>query len=189
VAITIRIGCVLKEIANGRTVGGPTRCTDVAAGLSVLASSPDGRALAMAIGSHVPNAIPRFDESKISGGDSGIAKNLGVVSWIDSVEAARCHRPAALTAPVDVILRVRRCGAENAQRSGDCKRDEGLVSNHGQPSPFLRPIEIGGVGARLKSGDGRRLREAQSWSADRESWFWADPFRRIGRKHRAPRYP
>jgi hypothetical protein len=81
---------------------------------------------------YVPSALPRFDESIFSGGDGGIAENLGMVSGIDTVQAARSYRPAAFSALVHVILACdRRSGAENAECGDDCKRDESHLSTHG----------------------------------------------------------
>jgi len=70
----------------------------------------------MTIRFYVPSTIPRFDETILSGGDGGIAENLGVDCWIDSAQAARHRRPAAFAARIDVMLRGHRgSGAENAQ--------------------------------------------------------------------------
>jgi hypothetical protein len=79
---------------------------------------------------HLPSAIPRSDETKLSG-DGGVAENLGVMNRVNSGQAARRHIPAALVALVDVIPGDRRRDAENAQGGGDCKHDEGFLSAHG----------------------------------------------------------
>jgi hypothetical protein len=60
---------------------------------------------------HVLGAIPRLDET-ILYGDGGIAKNIGVVSWINSNQAAWDHNSALA---VIIVLRPScRSGAENA---------------------------------------------------------------------------
>jgi hypothetical protein len=86
----------------------------------------------MTVGFYVPRAIPPFDETIFSGGDCGIAENLGMVSRINSVQATRSYRPAAFSALVHVILACdRRSGAENAECGDDCKRYESHLSTHG----------------------------------------------------------
>jgi hypothetical protein len=67
------------------------------------------------------------DETIIGFGEGRIAKNTGVVNRINSVQAARDHTRLAATA----ITRSRGSRAEDAQGGGNCKRDEGLVSIHG----------------------------------------------------------
>jgi hypothetical protein len=85
----------------------------------------------MTIWPHLPSAIPRSDEAICCCGGR-VAKNFGVKNRINSVQAARHHRPALATALVAAIIRSRRNSAEDAQgRGGDHKRDESLVSNHG----------------------------------------------------------
>jgi hypothetical protein len=54
-----------------------------------------GFALAMTIRPHVPSAVPRPDEA-ICGSGGGVPKNFGVINRINSVQAAREHKPAAL---------------------------------------------------------------------------------------------
>jgi hypothetical protein len=86
--------------------------------------------------SHVPSAITRSDETICCGG-GGTAKNFGVVSWINSVQATGYHMPTALAALVHVIpAGDRRSGAENAQCGGEGKRDKRSVPNHGD-LPFV----------------------------------------------------
>src|ERR1700730_4492036 len=80
------------------------------------------------IGSYVPIAIPRLDET-ICGGGGGISKNIGMVRRINSVQAARHHK-AASPAAAALFRRSRRSDAENAQSGGEGKRDERLASNH-----------------------------------------------------------
>jgi hypothetical protein len=87
--------------------------------------------LAIAIGPHLPTAIPPSDEAKSVGG-SRIAKNIGVIGRIDPGETARDHIPTLPAAAAVVV----RCGcrtgdAENAHGGCDCNHDESLVSNHG----------------------------------------------------------
>jgi hypothetical protein len=61
---------------------------------------------------------------------------------INSLQAARSHRPAAISALLRVILhRDRRSGAEKAQGGGDCKRYESLFSTHDSFLHLLRSIE------------------------------------------------
>jgi hypothetical protein len=100
--------------------------------------------LAMTIGPHVPRAIPRSDET-IWRGDGGIAENLGVDCWINSTQVApHHHRPAAIAAAIAAITtpvivhRDRRSVAEKAQGGGDSKRDESLLSTHGNFLPVTR---------------------------------------------------
>jgi hypothetical protein len=85
--------------------------------------------LAMTIGPHLPSTIPRSDEAKRVGG-GGIAKNFGVVGWINSVQTAWHYRPALATAVIAIACR-RRSGAQNAQGGGDCRRDESHLSTDG----------------------------------------------------------
>jgi hypothetical protein len=87
----------------------------------------------MTVGFYVPSAIPRFDETIFSGGNGGIAENLGMVKWINSVQATRSYRPAAFSALIlHVILAGdRRSGADDTQGGGNCKRDESHLSTHG----------------------------------------------------------
>jgi hypothetical protein len=86
----------------------------------------------MTVGFYVPSAIPRFDETIFSGGDGGIAENLGMVKRINSVQATRSYRPAAISALVHVILAGdRRSGAEDAECGDECKCDGGHISIHG----------------------------------------------------------
>src|SRR5216684_4353760 len=87
-------------------------------------------ALAMTIGPHLPSAIPRSDETICVGG-GGVAKNIGVVSRINSVQAAWHHRPVAIVIAVFAITSRRRSGAEDAQGGGNCKPDESHLSTHG----------------------------------------------------------
>jgi hypothetical protein len=58
---------------------------------------------------HVPGAVRRLDETICSGG-GGIAKDLGVVNRIDSVQAAWPHRPSGTWA---AFRESRRSSAEN----------------------------------------------------------------------------
>ena len=53
-----------------------------------------------------------------------------MVSRIDSVQAARLHSPAAVSARIDVIPPGQGGGAENPQRGDDCKRDESRLLPH-----------------------------------------------------------
>jgi hypothetical protein len=76
------------------------------------------------IGRDVPSAIPRLDETIFSG-DSGIAKDLGVINRVNSVQAARPHVSTGVPA---TLRQSRGSGAENAQ---NCKRDESHLSTHG----------------------------------------------------------
>ena len=79
----------------------------------------------MTVGLYMPSAIPRLHETKFSGG-GGVAKDLGVISRVNSVQAARPH----VSTGVRVAFRQnRRSGAENA--GGDCKCDESHLSTHG----------------------------------------------------------
>jgi hypothetical protein len=73
---------------------------------------------------------------------------------INSVQATRSHRPAALAAIVDVIPRERRSSAEKAQGGGDCKCDKSLLSTHGGSScdPDAARIESMAPRANGKSG-------------------------------------
>jgi hypothetical protein len=90
-----------------------------------------GLALAMTVGRDLPSAIPRFDETIFSGGDGGIAENLGMMGRINSGQAARSHGPTPIVAAVGAILMPScRSGAENAEGGGDCNHDESLVSIH-----------------------------------------------------------
>jgi hypothetical protein len=99
--------------ANGKSEGSSARSVD---------------RLTTPIGLHVPGSVPRLDETIFSG-DRRIAKNVGMVRRINSVQAARHHKPAARAAGA-VVRCSRRSDAENAQGSGEGKRDESLVSNH-----------------------------------------------------------
>jgi hypothetical protein len=94
-----------------------------------------------------PGAIPRFDEPELSGGDDGIAENLGVVNRVDPVQAARHHGPAAFSAVIDVILRGRGNRAESAQGQCGGKHDERVFSTHGiLPSVYaFYPLSIAGA--------------------------------------------
>src|SRR5580704_7789011 len=87
---------------------------------------------AMTVGHHLPSAIPRFHETILSGGDGGIAENLGMMCRIDPGQVARSHGPTPIIAAVGAIfIPGCRSGAENAQGGGDCNHDESLVSIHG----------------------------------------------------------
>jgi hypothetical protein len=93
----------------------------------------------MTVGHHLPSTIPRFDETIFSGGDGGIAENLGMMGRINSGQAARSHGPTPFVAAVGAVLIPDcRSGAENAQGGGDCKRDESLLSTHGSSLHLLR---------------------------------------------------
>ena len=59
----------------------------------------------------VPSAIPRFDETIFSGRDAGIAKDLGVINRVNSVQAAW---PYVSTRVPATFRQSRRSGAENA---------------------------------------------------------------------------
>src|SRR5580704_2860651 len=86
----------------------------------------------MTIGFHLPSAIRRPDEAINCVGGGGVAKNIGMVRRINSVQATRPHRPALATALVAAIIRSRRSSAKDAQgRGGDYKRDESLLFTHG----------------------------------------------------------
>jgi hypothetical protein len=95
--------------------------------------------------------VRRLDETIIGFGEGRIAKNTGVVSRIDSVQAARDH--ARLAATVAIRPSRRRSGAENAQ-GGDCNRDESQLSTHGG---FLLLPDVARCEsmARLLTGKGR----------------------------------
>jgi hypothetical protein len=84
----------------------------------------------MTIWPHLPSAIPRSDEA-ICCCSGRVAKNFGVKSRINSVQAAWHHRPVAIATAVAIRPSRRRSGAENAQGGGDRKRDESLPSTHG----------------------------------------------------------
>jgi len=58
----------------------------------------------MTVGLYVPSAVPRFDETKFSGSDGGIAENLGMVGGVHAIQAARPNRAPTLAARVDVVL-------------------------------------------------------------------------------------
>jgi hypothetical protein len=55
-----------------------------------------GSIVEVAIRYDVPSAIPRPDETENCSGEGGIAENAGMINRIDSVQAARLHKPAAL---------------------------------------------------------------------------------------------
>jgi hypothetical protein len=83
----------------------------------------------VAIVYHVPSAIPRLNETVNCSGEGGIAKNIGVVSRIDSVQAARFDKPAAFP-PSRLAGRRRRGGIENAEAGGNRKHDENPFPAH-----------------------------------------------------------
>jgi hypothetical protein len=85
----------------------------------------------MTVGLYVPSAIPRFDEAIFSGGDGGIAENLGMMGRIDSGQVARSHGPTPVVAAIGAIL-IPGCsgGAENAQGRDDCKRRDSSLATH-----------------------------------------------------------
>jgi len=83
---------------------------------------------------HLPRAIPRSDEAINFSGDGRIAKNIGMISRINSHQAARDHKSAL--APIIVPCPRRRSGAENAQGNNGCNHGESLPSAHDR-SPFL----------------------------------------------------
>jgi hypothetical protein len=87
-------------------------------------------ASAMTIWPHLPTAIPRSDEAKCCCGGR-VAKNFGVKSRINSVQAAWHHRPVAVATAVAIRPSRRRSDAENAQGGSDHKRDESLPPTHG----------------------------------------------------------
>jgi hypothetical protein len=64
-------------------------------------------------GSHMPGTIPGLCET-IGSGNGGIAKNAGMVSWIDSVQAPRHHIPSSLFRLV--ACQSRRSSAEHEDR-------------------------------------------------------------------------
>jgi hypothetical protein len=65
-------------------------------------------------------------------GDRRIAENIGMVSRIDAIKAARRHGARITVTVADIILPGRGRDAENADNGGDGKRDESLLSSHGR---------------------------------------------------------
>jgi hypothetical protein len=96
---------------------------------------------------HVPRAIPRLDETIICPSEGGIAKNVAMKNRIHPVQAARFYKPTLIAGVVEIRPSWR--SAEKAQSSGDCNRDESLLSIHKQP-PFvsLTPLLSSGGGPR-----------------------------------------
>src|SRR4030081_1863298 len=80
---------------------------------------------AKAVALHVPGAVPGLKEAVFTGRDGGISKNLGVISRIDAVEAARFHKP---TLVVGVRPSSRR-DAENTE-DGDNRMHDKVPSAH-----------------------------------------------------------
>src|SRR5580704_17137807 len=105
--------------------------------------------LAAAVGPHMPSAIPRSDES-VCGGSCGVAKDFGVVSRINSVQAARYHRPVAVPSAVALITRSGRGGAEDG---GNCKCDDGHHSVHGGFLLLADATRIESLAARARCKD------------------------------------
>jgi hypothetical protein len=84
----------------------------------------------MTVGFHVPGAIPRFDEAVFSGGDGGIAENLGMMGRINSGQVARSHAPTSIAAIGAILMPGCSSGAQNAQGRDDCKRQDSLIATH-----------------------------------------------------------
>jgi hypothetical protein len=85
----------------------------------------------MTVGFYVPSAVPRSDETVISGGNGGIAENLGMMGRINSRQIARGDAPTSIVAAIGAILTAG-CsrGAENAQGRDDCKRQGSFLAIH-----------------------------------------------------------
>jgi hypothetical protein len=83
----------------------------------------------VAVGFHVPASVPRLDETENRPGKGGIAEYVGVIDRIDTVEAARLHKSAAVMAAIEKRPS-RGAGGEHAQGGGGGKHDESLASTH-----------------------------------------------------------
>jgi hypothetical protein len=79
----------------------------------------------------MPSAVPCLDESINCSGEGGIAKNAGMINRIDSVQAARLHKPAALARVFAAGRPSSGRDAENSWGGDDSKRDESHLSTHG----------------------------------------------------------
>jgi hypothetical protein len=91
------------------------------------AAQPAGALLPTA--SHVPSVVWRLDET-IGFGDGRIPENMGVISRIDAVQAARHHKP---TSVVPIIL-PRQCRGRRAEDDG-CRE-----GNPGFDQHFVSPV-------------------------------------------------
>jgi hypothetical protein len=103
-----------------------TRPPSAAAG---RAGSASRSIVNVTIGFHVPGMVRPLDKAVIGSGEGGIAENVGMIGWIDSVQAARLHKPAAMMTAIEERPS-RRGGADNTQGGGDCKHDESFLSTH-----------------------------------------------------------
>jgi hypothetical protein len=81
---------------------------------------------------HLPAAIARFDETILSG-DSGVAKNPGVIDRINADQAAWDHKPSSIV-PVILPRQSRRSSAEDESRR---KGNLGLGQHFVSPAYFI----------------------------------------------------
>jgi hypothetical protein len=79
--------------------------------------------------SHVPSVVWRLDET-IGFGDGGIPENMGVISRIDAVQAARHHKP---TSVVPIILPGKSGG--NSAKDDSCRENTLGLDQH-----FVSPV-------------------------------------------------
>ena len=83
---------------------------------------------------HVPGAIPRLDEAIDRSRKRRIAKNIGMMGWIDTVQAARFHEstPILVTAPrgVPPPIRTSGSGAQNNRADDRYNRQESCIPPH-----------------------------------------------------------
>ena len=78
---------------------------------------------------YVPAAVRSLDETEISESRGGIAKDIRMDSRVDPIQSAGDYGPASMAVSAKK-RRIRRGRAQSAQRRGDRKCDESLVSNH-----------------------------------------------------------
>ena len=112
-----------------------------------------GSIVEVAIRYDVPSAVPRPDETENCSGEGGIAENAGMINRIDSVQAARLHKPAALARVVAAGRPSSGRDAENSWGGDDSKRDESHLSTHGGFLPFPDVTRWESM-ARLPTGKG-----------------------------------